>query len=361
MESPDRRFLLGGFAGAAGVAALARLSSAGPLNPPAGTVAATGKTLTSVEPRTEINSTNTPGDGTVQYRISSPGSYYLSGQLLGESGKNGIAVSATNVTIDLNGFTMQGVPGAGFAVGGLTGFHLRNGVIADWPTYASAGLPPQVRYSDLTVVNCGSGLGGGVASLAERCTVRASSAGINFGAGSVVVDCVVTAVGSGTSWGIACGAGGLVSRCSVNGFQNGISVTSGSVTGCVVENAVYWGIFCNGDGLIEGNACRANSSGILVGGRGRVVGNMVTGSTSTVNGGIVITSSGCHIDGNTLVGNYTNLRITGSFNLVTRNTMAFSGAGGNSVIAANNSVSPIVNAANGGSPATTDSFANIGF
>lgn len=65
-----------GVAGLAGVAALSALSSranAGPLTPPGGAVAPSGKTLTEVEPRIAINATNTPGNASVLYRIAQPG------------------------------------------------------------------------------------------------------------------------------------------------------------------------------------------------------------------------------------------------------------------------------------------------
>ncbi len=66
-------------AGFAGLAAAA-LTVAGPLNPPAGPVAPTMKTLTDIEPRTLVSAASTPGDSANPpsvYTISQPGSYYL--------------------------------------------------------------------------------------------------------------------------------------------------------------------------------------------------------------------------------------------------------------------------------------------
>lgn len=79
----DRRFLLGGLAGAAGVTALGAMARGGSINPPAGVVASSGKTLSEVEPRTAVNATNTPGDTTAVYIISQPGSYMLTGNVTG--------------------------------------------------------------------------------------------------------------------------------------------------------------------------------------------------------------------------------------------------------------------------------------
>ena len=55
--------------------AIAALALAGPLNPPAGPVTSTYKTLTEVEPRIAINLTNTPGDANSVFKITQRGSY----------------------------------------------------------------------------------------------------------------------------------------------------------------------------------------------------------------------------------------------------------------------------------------------
>jgi hypothetical protein len=82
----------------------------GSLTPP-GTPTPTMKTLDQVEARKIVNATNTPGDATHLFIISTSGSYYLTGNITGVSGKHGIAISADNVTLDLNGFALVG-PGS---------------------------------------------------------------------------------------------------------------------------------------------------------------------------------------------------------------------------------------------------------
>ena len=52
----------------------ATFSLAGPLDPPAGPVTSTYKTLNEVEPRTPINVVNTPGDADSLFKITAPGS-----------------------------------------------------------------------------------------------------------------------------------------------------------------------------------------------------------------------------------------------------------------------------------------------
>jgi hypothetical protein len=65
--------------------AASAILTAGPLGPPAGPVASSYKTLTEVEPRTAINAANTPGDATSLFKITQPGSYYLTGNITGSS------------------------------------------------------------------------------------------------------------------------------------------------------------------------------------------------------------------------------------------------------------------------------------
>src|SRR5262249_29754182 len=96
----------------AALVAAAGLLVAGPLNPPAGPIASTYKTLTEVEPRTAIGAATTPGDASNVYVINQPGSYYLTGNVTVPSAKNGIHVTCIGVTIDLNGFAIRGNTGA---------------------------------------------------------------------------------------------------------------------------------------------------------------------------------------------------------------------------------------------------------
>jgi parallel beta-helix repeat protein len=136
--------------------------SQGPLSPP-GPPAPTMKTLSQVEPRTAI--TNLP------YTISVPGSYYVTTNLTGVAGSAGISVSANNVTIDLNGFSLIGIPGAGDGINntglGRTNLVMRNGTIVGWPGNGIDGsVVTHCQFSGLLVLQNGSyGLAAGPASL----------------------------------------------------------------------------------------------------------------------------------------------------------------------------------------------------
>ncbi len=50
------------------------------------------KTADQIEPRTIVNATNTPGDAANSFIIKQPGSYYLTTNLVGVSGKGGIEI-----------------------------------------------------------------------------------------------------------------------------------------------------------------------------------------------------------------------------------------------------------------------------
>ena len=73
------------------------LVAQGPLTPP-GAPAPTMKALSQVEPRTDVQ--QLAGDGSNSFIISQPGAYYLTANITGASGKNGISIRADNVTID---------------------------------------------------------------------------------------------------------------------------------------------------------------------------------------------------------------------------------------------------------------------
>jgi len=109
----------------------------------------TMKTLDEVEPRIPLLPRPQYEIGTDPNNlmiITKPGSYYLTGNIVGEPNKNGIKITANNVTVDLMGFSIIGVPGS---KDGLImqyaqtdeplpmeevsfNFSIRNGTICNW-------------------------------------------------------------------------------------------------------------------------------------------------------------------------------------------------------------------------------------
>jgi hypothetical protein len=81
---------------------LIHICSAGQLQPTSAP-ATTMKTLDQIEPRIAIGADTTPGDAESLYKITSPGSYYLTGNI-SINFKHGISVIANDVTLDLCGY-----------------------------------------------------------------------------------------------------------------------------------------------------------------------------------------------------------------------------------------------------------------
>src|SRR5262249_14863369 len=153
------------------------LFAQGPLTPP-GAPAPTMKSLDQVEARIIINTTNTPGNANTQFIISAPGSYYLTGNITGVSGKHCIFVSSANVTIDLNGFMLIGVGGSGTAIYDGAVNHgntvVRNGTIASW---GGSGIDLSSSFDSIVenlivTNNTGFGLKMSDACALRNCVVR---------------------------------------------------------------------------------------------------------------------------------------------------------------------------------------------
>ena len=98
--------------------------NAGDLNPPAAPTSGTMKTLDEVEPRTPIHQADIP------LTITESGSYYLAENVSDNEWGECIIVSADDVTIDLNGFTITGSDyGYSYAIwmNGCSNVEIRNG------------------------------------------------------------------------------------------------------------------------------------------------------------------------------------------------------------------------------------------
>jgi len=346
--------MLAGMAGIAAGALLTRGAKAGPLDPPAGPVTSTGKTLTEVEPRRAVNSTSTPGTLTSVFRISQPGSYYLTGNVLGESGKTGITIASDDVTLDLNGFALIGTTGA---TGGIraTGFRnnltVRNGVVRNWPD------------GGVNLIFTGSGLN----SLIEGVIARSNgSLGLHANNNAIVRGCVAE---NNSGIGILIATSGVVTDCSVRSNSGtGIAVGESSVVqGCSVLNNGSSGISTGASSIVQ-DCCTTNNSihGIVVASRCYVRGNASSANGSGGSGaGIRISGGESRIEDNNCIANGTGVEATGSGNFIARNTCRLNTL--NWSIAANNKClvvqgvnAPAISGNSGGtSPGSTNPYANF--
>ncbi len=227
-----------------GVVAIAAIPAvAGPLDPPAGAINPTGR----FGPRIEVNPQNTPGDADSVFRIDQPGSYYLAEGVTGEALKHGIEVASADVTLDLNGFAIEGVIDALDGVHiELNGFMLnivvRNGSINQWPLDGvNADDAVGIILEDLSFFLCqGLSIRAGGAARIARCHTVGSN-GFQGLESCVVQQCRVIGTLSGNGFGF--GANSNMSHCvAADCDQAGFTIESGTITGCVANG--------NGNGIL---------------------------------------------------------------------------------------------------------------
>jgi parallel beta-helix repeat protein len=214
------------------------LLSAGPLNPPAGPVASTYKTLSDVEPRTAVSTANTPGDASDLFVISQAGSYYLTANIQGQSGKTSILITAKGVKLDLNGFTIQG-GGPGITASGAAVAHVNvsNGRITGCTGMGlNLAACSDSDVEDVRVASCSNGgVSVGTSSIVQRVHIDGcAQTGLSLGYFAVAEDCSITN-------GVAPSAGGVF-------------VSSGSrLIGCLSEQNTGAGFLAagtNNEGLV---------------------------------------------------------------------------------------------------------------
>lgn len=355
---------------AIGVATLtgAALLLAGPLDPPSGPVSSTYKTLAEVEPRIAINSTNTRGDADSVYKITLPGSYYLTGNITGVSGQHAIEIAAHDVSIDLMGFEVVGVRDT------LDGIHsdgprnniaIRNGVVRSFDGIGVAvASPGQIGVGGLLADLLISGNGGAGCFANSNSTVRDcvsrdntgagflasqglafrsclaadnGGAGFSLEAGSTLTGC--TAQGNGSTGFSVLNSSTLTACTALENGDDGFFTVSGvTVSGCVASGNSGDGIEAYFQCTIIDNVCPTNGFGSGFGAGIRIANgedNRIEGNNcSYADRGIAIESSGNLILKNNCSGNTINYEF-----------------------AAHNRYGPIIDITAGGTPAVSGNSA----
>lgn len=350
---------------------VAGLATAGPLDPPAGSIGPTYKTLSEVEPRIVISAVNTPGDSDSVYRITQPGSYYLTGNVDAPNDFAAIEVTTDNVTIDLNGFTvMRSASGTSnrslirfesnfvqntrvrngtVQNAGLHGIELGTGARVEQVHIVEPGARGITAFAYCTVLDCRidnpgtQGVNVQSSSVVQRTNVSSSGAEGIYCSGPVLVsDCAVAYAGD---VGIHAQNQSTVERCTVTGGASwGISAALNSLSQVFRNNTVYMnaggGIRVYHRARVEGNQCESTGSAVpnihAVGHGNRIEDNHCSNGTDAVK-----TEAGS-ID-----------------NLVVRNSSvnATVGNGFANVPLANNQIGPVVTAA--GTITTSNPWANF--
>jgi hypothetical protein len=269
--------------------------------------------LLAQDPRMPISS--------LPFKITAQGSYYLTANLTATGSTAGITISADNVTLDLNGFSLVG--GGSGSVAGINvpaaqkNILIRNGTVRGWTngginaSNATNSVIQGIRLSNNTAPS-----------------TFFNVAGLSIGNGSTVKDCLV----------------------ANNANSHGISVGSAcTVSGCVARaNSVGVGIRVIDRCYVVGNISDSNGTGIVMGSGNRIESN---GCTFNASAGILIPSGATN-------------------NLVIRNSAR--GNNPNYNIATSNRYGTIVNLTPGGSGAafgdsapssiiSTDPWANFAY
>ncbi|MGD9691008.1 MAG: right-handed parallel beta-helix repeat-containing protein [Phycisphaerales bacterium] len=350
---------------------------AGPLDPPAGPVSSTYKTLTDVEPRIAMSATTTPGGATAILRISQPGSYYLTGNVIGVAGRHGIEISSSGVTLDLNGFEVIGVGAAGGAFDGVRAFGgfknitIKNGHVRNWgddgveianvvnsagarvvnvQSTGNAGIGIACSTSNGVVIACTASENGSTGISATRLISECSAvdnagSGLSVGQGGTIINSTAF---SNDGNGLFSGFGGTIVNCtSDNNADDGIEASNGTtITNCsflanggsginvfssitirnctAVGNALY-GIDADTYCHIEGSTANSNTlGGIRCGSRGVVRNNIaaLNASGDEIGAGILGVGSDTRFEGNTCNNNDFGIDIDGTGNIIISNTCA---------------------------------------
>ncbi len=357
-DAPDvlsqRRAMLAGLGGLAAGALLASTANAGPLTPPPGPIASTP----GPEPRIPINQTNTPGTSDSLFRITEPGSYYLTGNIIGQAGMNGIEIVSSGVTLDLMGFSLQGVTGAlsgVFMAGFRRGITIRNGSVHWWP---NDGLRIAIDSGLIESINAFENGGWGINDTGGYALhVRGCSAYTNRVAGTSGIQ----------SGGIKVSNGAVVESCQARsnegiGFQGGLGCVFAK---CVAISNEQTGFFLEEGNIISGCSATTNGlGGIRVISKSLVLNNMCSGNDGQA--GIFCSGSDCRIEDNNCVTNFEGIRVSGSGNFIARNTCSFNAsqnwniASGNVCLVVLAATSTAILGNSGGtSPGSTNPYANF--
>jgi hypothetical protein len=309
------------------------------------------------DPRTPITG--------LPFTIDSCGSYTLVRCLTGASGQNGIVVDADDVSIDLAGFALEGVPGSldGISVvAGRRNVTIHDGSVRGWGSNGvmASGANALAFQRVRALENGLRGIHAGPDSRFVDCSGdRNGQDGLTFGAGSTVEGCVASENGlTGFNGSTRC----VVRGCTAtdNG-QHGIAPSSDSlVVDCTAVGNGEVGIHVFLGGEVEGCLSASNGvAGILVTSAALVRANVCRAHSAPGSAGILVTGSKSRIEANQLADNLQGLFVTGSGNLVLANSS--SGGGTAFTIAAGNAHGALLTVTGVGPLPSGDPWANLEF
>jgi hypothetical protein len=196
-----------------------------------------GGSASAVDGVLEINDTSVIAAGGYPFAIAAGGSYVLTGDLT-PGPATGITVTAPNVRLDMNGFSIVGGGGPfGIDAGLATGFKVKNGSITG---FALAGLlaGPESQVYKMRIAGNGAGItagdclvvenvitaNGGVGLQANRCKVENNVISMNLDSGIVGAENVI--VHNNIAGNGAGGAGGGVLSFAGSTIQENVIIAN---------------------------------------------------------------------------------------------------------------------------------------
>jgi parallel beta-helix repeat protein len=225
-----------------------------------------------VDGTVEINQAKVTAAGGFPYKITASGSYRLTSNLNPPASTDGLDTSASNVTIDLNGFAIIG-PGSSTIS----------------PTGVSATGENDVTVENGTVTGFGIGVEVGEFGIVRNVHADVNGSGIQAGDNTVIEDCTANNCTLTIEPAINCGPACTISGNTANG--NAAMGIACAGNGCEISDNVAAanaaaGIDCSGIAcLISGNVVFSNKVGLeasdgTTGYGGNVLDNNTTRNTS---------------------------------------------------------------------------------
>jgi parallel beta-helix repeat protein len=204
---------------------------------------------------------------------------------------NGLVIDADNITLDLNGHTIDGdatpgasQPDAGIRLAGHHGVTLIGGTVQEFDTGVLLDAAPSNRLRRLTVLHNAPGRGIDLENHSDANDIRANTSASNTRAAIVMVDSDRNLVRDNTTRDSP--AGGIVGHtASDNRIEHNLStagVDEGSNDNLIAHNTATGnpdvGIFAQGDrNIVEFNHVAENGDDIIFSGdHNIIVGNLVT-------------------------------------------------------------------------------------
>lgn len=369
--------------------AIAGSAWGGSLAPPPGPIQSTS--------RTTLSQTLTP----LPYTITQPGSYVLTSNLVGSAAADGIMIAAQDVTIDLNGFVIDGAGATGngnvlaLPVPNVT---VKNGSVRGWGNTGvqlEAGLGSSGYHVEgLTVQDCGTGIQLSFGTV-ERCTVQQNQFTGLVARRSVVEHCIAYQNGAdgidlletskardctssenqslgmlvgisseaegctaqaNTAGGFIVDGAGIARGCIASGNTNdGFQVIGAQAIECSSEGSANDGFFVDGGVVRQCKAVANQNDGIEALDNALIVDNQSTFNTGY---GIATMGTNTRVSGNSCHRNTgDNFYLNGSVNSIYSNSATLSLAGVNyNLVTPLNDVAPISSAAAATSPVGNISY-----